>query len=155
MMRKEKNFVWIYPFALYRLNAFEDYLTKMYYTGYQLKSIYLGFILVFEPVTPKSQRKCIVLTRYFYINMKREKWNDAEFLKSINPKFNKGNGFLFDVYSRFPSVIYEIRLTGVPKEEDISALREHRRKRIWRINLMKLAELILVVAGLVLFAIGL
>ena len=40
-----KNLIWIYPFALYRLDAFEDYLTKMYYTGYQLKKLYLGFIL--------------------------------------------------------------------------------------------------------------
>lgn len=154
-MKKEKNFAWIYPFALYRLNAFEDYLTKMYYTGYQLKKLYLGFILVFEPVTPKSRRKCIVITRYFHRNMKREKWNDAEFLKSINPKFNKGNGFLFDVYSWLPSVKYEIRLTGVPKDEDIIALREHRKKRILRVNLIKLTEFILAVAGVWLFAIGL
>ncbi len=151
----KKNFVWIFPFALYRLDKFEDYLTKMYYTGYQLKKLYLGFILVFEPVTPKAHRKCIVLTRYFHRNMRREKWNDADFLKSINPKFNKGNGFLFDVYSWLPSVKYEIRLTGVPKDEDIIALREHRRKRILRVNLIKLAELILVVAGVWIFAIGL
>ena len=151
----KKNFVWIFPFALYRLDKFEDYLTKMYYTGYQLRKLYLGFILVFEPVTPKTHRKCIVLTRYFHRKMKREKWNDAEFLKSINPEFNKGNGFLFDVYSWFPSVKYEIRLTGVPKDEDIIALREHRKKRILRVNLIKLAEFVLVVAGVWLFARGL
>ena len=151
----KKNFVWFFPFALYRLDKFEDYLTKMYYTGYQLRKLYLGFILVFEPVTPKTYRKCIVLTRYFHRKMKREKWNDAEFLKSINPEFNKGNGFLFDVYSWFPSVKYEIRLTGVPKDEDIIALREHRKKRILRVNLIKLAEFVLVVAGVWLFARGL
>lgn len=150
MMKKEKNLIWIYPFALYRLDKFEDYLTKMYYTGYQLKKLYLGFILVFEPVTPKAHRKCIVLTRYFHINMKREKWNDADFLKKTNPKFNKGNGFLFDVYSWLPSVKYEIRLTGVPKDEDIIALREHRKKRILRVNLIKLEFALAAVATVVL-----
>lgn len=143
-----------YPFALYRLNAFEDYLTKMYYTGYQLKKLYLGFILVFEPVIPKAHRKCIVLTRYFYINMRREKWNDADFIKKSNPKFNKGNGFLFDVYSWLPSVKYEIILTGLPKDEDINALREYRKKRILRINLIKLAEFILIAVGAVMFVKG-
>ena len=82
--------------------------------------------------------------------MKREKWNDADFLKKTNPKFNKGNGFLFDVYSWAPSVIYEIRLTGVPKDDDINALREHRKKRLLRVNLIKLEFALAAVATVVL-----
>lgn len=155
MNEENRAAVRLFPFALYRIDALEDYLTEMYHSGYEIKKIICGFILVFEAVTPKKPKRCVVLTRYFHINMKREKWNDADFLKKINPKFNKGNGFLFDVYSWLPSVKYEIRLTGVPKDEDIIALREHRRKRIWRINLMKLSELILIVAGVVFFVIGL
>lgn len=149
-MKKNKNMLWFYPFALFRLSAFEDYLTRMYRTGYQPKKMYLGFIILFEPVTPKERNRFVVLTRYFYINMKREKWNDAEFLRKINPKFNKGSGLLFDVYSHLPSTVYEIRLISVAKDEDVIALREHRKNRLFRINTLKFIELAIIVAGIIL-----
>ena len=61
---------------------------------------------------------------------------------------------MFDVYSWLPSVKYEIILTGLPKDEDINALREYRKKRILRINLIKLAEFILIAVGAVMFVRG-
>lgn len=151
-MKKSKNMIWLYPFALFRLNAFEDYLTRMYHTGYQPKKMYLGFIILFEPVTPKERNRFVILTRYYFINMKREKWNDAEFFRRINPKFNKGSGLLFDVYSYLPSTVYEIRLTSVAKDEDIAALREHRKKRIFSINALKFIEFAVIAAGIILTA---
>ena len=148
----EKMIVKFYPFAFYRIERFSEYLTRMYHSGYKISKILFGFILLFETVIPKETKKCVILTRYFHRNMKREKWNDADFMKSRNPRFNKGNGFLFDVYKTGVSVLYGIYLTGTFKPEDLDALKQHRKKRIAKINALKITEFIIIVAGFCLVA---
>lgn len=148
---KDKRTVKVYPFALYRIEAFSDYLDRMYHSGFKITKILFGFILFFEPVKPKNTTKCIILTRYFYLNMRREKWNDAEFLKKRNPDFVKGNGFLLSNHSYISSCMYEIYLTRVLNPNGIAELKKYRKNRIVRINILKASECILILAGLCLW----
>lgn len=145
---KDKRTVKVYPFALYRIEAFSDYLNRMYHSGFKITKILFGFILFFEPVKPKDTIKCIILTRHFYRNMRHEKWNDADFLAKRNKGFVKGNGFLLDEYAWFASSIYEIYLTRALDSDDLAELKKYRKNRIIRANLLKAVEWLIVLATL-------
>ena len=124
----------IYPFALYRIEKFTEYLNKQYQRGFAVTKILFGCIVFFNAVEPKKHTNVAILTRNYHRNMKREKWNDAKFIQSRH-RFNTGNGFVCEIYALTVSTEYKIYITRVIEKDDIEALKEHRKAQIKRINI--------------------
>ena len=149
-MKKEKTATKIFPFALYRIDALEEYFTQMYQSGLLISKILFGFILIFKPIKrSKDDLRCVVLTRHYYRKARRTKWDDGAFLEKRNPKFHKGDGFQTEVYAYFASAKYYINMTGVLATEDFEALKQYRKKRIVKINILKVLEFLLILTGLI------
>ncbi len=126
----------IYPFALYRIEKFTEYLNKQYQKGFAVTKILFGFIIFFKAVEPKKHTNVAILTRYYHRNMKREKWNDAKFIQSRH-RFNPGNGLICEVYAYSVSTMYGLYINRVIEKEDIEALKAYRKNQISRVNILK------------------
>lgn len=147
-MEKEKLLIKIFPFALYRIDELEDYLTEMYQSGLLISKILFGFILVFKPIKKaKDDLRCIVLTEHSNSRARRIKWDDGAFLKKRNSSFHKGDGFQTQAYAFFAETKYSVHLTRVMTSEDYEALKQYRKKRIVKINILKFLESLLILIG--------
>lgn len=125
------------PFSLFRVESLTKYLNKMYYYGYKIKEIKFGCILIFEKATFRDDLKYVILTRYFYRHARKKKWDDIEFLESVNPHFCKDNGKQFDVYSPEASIRYYVYLTKSVSDDNYSDLLKYRKNRLLRVNIIK------------------
>ena len=126
----------LYPFALYRIEKFTEYLNKQYQRGFAVTKILFGCIVFFNAVEPKKHTNVAILTRNYHRNMKREKWNDAKFIQSRH-RFNTGNGFVCEIYALTVSTEYKIYINRVIEKDDIESLKGHRKAQIKRINICK------------------
>ncbi len=124
-----------FPFALFRLQHLENLLTQMYNHGWAIVDIKLGCILVFRAVSPVVGIQYVVLTKLFHQRWAKE-W-DVSYLKQILPTFQEGNGkqFCLSWMAEFEYHIYRINNIG---QAELNNLRQYRKKRILRINLLKI-----------------
>ncbi len=154
-MKNKNKTIRFFPFALYRLDAFSEYLTKLYKSKLTVYRILFGCIIVLTPIKePKENMRCIILTEHFYINARRKKWDDAEFLQKRNHNFQKGNGIQTEIYTYSVSTRCFVYLTRKLTQEDVAALKENRKKRIIKINALKLLCSLFMISAFMLIAVG-
>jgi hypothetical protein len=126
-----------FPFSLFRIESLTKYLNKMYNYGYKIIEIKFGCILIFKKSAFRNDLKYIILTRHFYRHARKRKWNDIEFLESINSYFCKDNGKQFDVYSPEASIRYYVYLIKSISDDDYLNLLKYRKNRLFRVNIIK------------------
>ena len=126
-----------FPFSLFRIESLTKHLNKMYNYGYKIIEIKFGCILIFKKAAFRDDLKYVILTRHFYRHARKRKWNDIEFVESINPHFCKDNGKQFDVYSPEASIRYYVYLTKSISDDDYSNLLKYRKNRLFRVNIIK------------------
>ena len=89
-------------------------------------------IFVFKKQEIREDLKYVILTEHYRYNLeyKKRKWDDVAFLERRNPQFHEGNGEQCDYLA--VDVWYHVYLTRFLTDEDLSALREYRKRYMIR-----------------------
>ena len=132
----KKNFVWIFPFALYRIDAFANYLTEMRQKGLMLEKVGVFGVLHFKRVKPRNDLQYVILTSRFPMLWFRIKNWDTDFMKKQVCQFDKSFHKVLTV-SSFTEYRYHIYFADVIHSESIEKLQKHRKKRLVRVNIYR------------------
>lgn len=148
-MKKNHEFVYkFFLFSLLRIDYMTEYLEKMRSKGYKLVEIRQWCIFVFKKSEIRDDLRYVILTEHFRNDLKYSKrnWDDAEFLEKRNPRFHYTNGEQCSYYVN--GVWCHVYLTRCLTDEDVSTLREYRKRHIIGINVQIIIFLIFVAVGL-------
>lgn len=148
---REKMMIF-FPFATVRIAALTECLNDIGSQGYKLVDIKFDCLLFFEKAKIKPGRKYYVLTESRYRGIRSRKWNDVKFLENRIPEFHFGDGEQLTIY-KSRAVVYSIYLTKFISDEDSEALEEHRAENIKWLKRLRITEIAMLWASVLLLVI--
>ncbi len=136
-MNKKETIIKFFPFAWFRIESLTDYINEMYRNGYRIIKIKSGCILYFQQGKVRDDLRYVILTRHFNRKARRKKWDDTDFIEKRNASYHHGDGFQFKNIIVTAETAYEVYLTNAVTDDDLTALREYRKKHLIKGNAEK------------------
>ncbi len=137
-MNRKETIIKFFPFAWFRIESLTDYINEMYRNGYRIIKIKFGCILYFQQEKMRDDLRYVILTRYFNHKARHRKWDDADFIEKRNASYHRGDGFQFKNIIVTAETAYEVYLTNAITDDDLTALREYRKKHLIKGNAEKI-----------------